>query len=152
MSESNSEAAAQSEAENNQGGEEEITDDEPAGEVAPVAETQTVEVEELLAEPASTIASVEVIEAAEEGVIEAAEEGLVEVEDEEVPLAVIDLEPQEELVQVEDEEVPLAEVELEDKKSWWWLLLAIAAAITGKTVYDKKNKKVTEIPSDEEQK
>ena len=144
MSERNSEAAAQSESENNQGGGEEVPDDEPAGEVAPVADTQTVEVEELLAEPASTLATAEVLEAAEEG--------LVEVEDEEVPLAVIDLEPEEELVQVEDEEVPLAEVELEDKKSWWWLLLAIAAAITGKTVYDKKNKKVTEIPSDEEQK
>ena len=69
------------------------------------------------------------------------EEALVEVEEEEVPLAVVELDPEEELVQVEEEEVPLAEVELEDNKNWWWWLLGAAAAATGKAAYDKKNKK-----------
>ena len=70
--------------------------------------------------------------------------GITEIEDEEVPLAVIDeTEDMDDVVEIEDEEAPLANGKSRNrgKRVWWWWILVIIAAITGKTAYDKKNKK-----------
>jgi hypothetical protein len=45
-------------------------------------------------------------------------------------------------VEIEDEETPLAGAEdTETVRKWYWWILLIIAAITGKTGYDKKHKK-----------
>jgi hypothetical protein len=67
----------------------------------------------------------------------------IEIEDEEVPLAVLDDEDDATVeIEIEDEDTPLGAQAAEGpiKRLWWWVL-AIIAAITGKTSYDKKNKK-----------
>ena len=67
----------------------------------------------------------------------------VTIEEEEVPLAVMaEEEDDTEVTQIEDETTPLASggAESVGRRFWWWVL-AIVAAITGKTSYDKKNKK-----------
>ena len=65
----------------------------------------------------------------------------VEIEDEDVPLGVVD-ETETSVTNIEDEDTPLAAgVEKGAKRVWWWWILAILAALTGKTAYDKKNKK-----------
>ena len=77
------------------------------------------------------------------------EEELIGVEEEEVPLAVVDLDDEdgaeEELVSIDDEEAPKANLDLADgpaKHGYWWSIIPlVVAGITGKTVYDKKNKK-----------
>ena len=64
----------------------------------------------------------------------------VMIDDEVVPLGVV--EDTDTTANIEDEAVPLAAgVEKETKQAWWWWLAAIFAALTGKTVYDKKSKK-----------
>jgi hypothetical protein len=48
------------------------------------------------------------------------------------------------LLEIEDEETPLGAMNTMmacNCKIYWWWLLAIIAAITGKTAYDEKNKK-----------
>ncbi len=61
-----------------------------------------------------------------------------------MPLAVTSQEEDTGLTEIEDEEVPLAAVGEQEQPAthgfWWWILLIIAA-VTGKTAYDKKNKK-----------
>jgi hypothetical protein len=68
----------------------------------------------------------------------------IEIGDEEVPLAVLDDEEDDATVEIEieDEDTPLGAQAQEGaiRRLWWWVL-AIIAAITGKTSYDKKNKK-----------
>jgi hypothetical protein len=80
------------------------------------------------------------------------------IEDEQVPLAVNeeDLGDDEEviapedtnasndtgIVGIEDEETPLGAMEeTGTRRKWYWWILLIIAAITGKTGYDKKHKK-----------
>ncbi|MCI9014427.1 MAG: hypothetical protein HFI59_10850 [Lachnospiraceae bacterium] len=77
------------------------------------------------------------------------DDGLVAVEDEEVPLAVVDLEEDDEenapLRAVEDEETPLATMDLSGdgaaKHGLWWWSIPVIAAVAGKTGYDKKHRK-----------
>ena len=46
------------------------------------------------------------------------------------------------MVEIPDEESALASGFAKNgKRHFWWWILAIIAAITGKTAYDKKNKK-----------
>lgn len=70
---------------------------------------------------------------------------IAELPDEEVPLAVVEDEEDTELVEAEDEEVPLANMEQTQEASknglWWSIIPILGAAATGKTAYDKKNKK-----------
>ena len=83
------------------------------------------------------------------------EEDLVVVEDEEVPLAAVDLETEEaqdegDLTEVADEEVPLAGLDLEQEKnkmSWWWLLIVAICGVTGYEMYrrHKKNQEQEEV-------
>ena len=66
------------------------------------------------------------------------------VEDEQVPLGVNDEENQNDTnTVIEDEQTPLAanEEKQPEKHNFWWWILAVIAGITGKTAYDKKNKK-----------
>jgi hypothetical protein len=80
------------------------------------------------------------------------------IEDEQVPLGVEDEETADDAgaavigdanvadetgnVVIEDEETPLAGAEeTETVRKWYWWILLIIAAITGKTGYDKKHKK-----------
>jgi hypothetical protein len=84
--------------------------------------------------------------------------GAAVIEDEQVPLAVNDedlgdneevIAPEDTntandagIVGIEDEDTPLgAAEEIGTKRKWYWWILLIIAAITGKTGYDKKNKK-----------
>ena len=78
------------------------------------------------------------------GTTETEGQTLTEIEDEDVPLGVLE---DEDLVDLEDEDVPLAAgVKMNGSedglnvKPWYWWILAVVAAITGKTVYDKKKK------------
>ena len=64
-------------------------------------------------------------------------EEVAEIADEEVPLNVVE---DTEVMSIEDEDTPLAGNEQGTKRVWWWWILVIIAAITGKSVYDKKNK------------
>ena len=68
------------------------------------------------------------------------EDSSVEIEDEDVPLGVVEDEEDTETTIIEDEETPLASnANAKDtKKSWWWWIILIVAAITGKTIHDKK--------------
>jgi hypothetical protein len=85
--------------------------------------------------------------------------GAATIEDEQVPLAVNDeddfaddaevIAPENTntandtgIVGIEDEETPLAASTVaETHRKWYWWILLIIAAITGKTGYDKKHKK-----------
>ncbi len=65
-------------------------------------------------------------------------------EEETVPLPVIGEEEDAVITEAEDENVPLASLKQEeetDKRGFWWWIIPIVAAVTGKTAYDKKNKK-----------
>ena len=65
-----------------------------------------------------------------------------EIADEEVPLAVMSDDTNNDIVEIQDEESPLAAgFDKNGKRHWWWWILLVIAAITGKTAYDKKNKK-----------
>ena len=71
-----------------------------------------------------------------------AAQGTTEIADEEVPLAVMNDDTNNDVVEIEDEKTALADgIAKTGKRHWWWWILAIIAAITGKTAYDKKNKK-----------
>lgn len=77
------------------------------------------------------------------------EEELTSIEEEEVPLAVVDLEDEgvdeDGLVRVGEEEVPLAAGDLSAENPghglWWSIIPLVIAGVTGKTAYDKKNRK-----------
>ena len=78
------------------------------------------------------------------GITESTNQTLNEIEDEDVPLGVLE---DDNMVELEDEDVPLAAgVKMNgsgdgiDVKPWYWWILAIVAAVTGKSVYDKKKK------------
>ncbi len=72
----------------------------------------------------------------------AAANATTEITDEEVPLAVMNDETNNDVVEIEDEKTALADgLNKNGKRHWWWWILVIIAAITGKTAYDKKNKK-----------
>jgi hypothetical protein len=65
----------------------------------------------------------------------------VNIDDDQVPLAVRE-DADEVATSIEDETVPLASgASQEAKRRLWWWVLAIVGSITGKTSYDKKNKK-----------
>ena len=72
---------------------------------------------------------------------------VVEIEDEDVPLGVLEDEEDTGLVEIEDEETPLAanagkgDGDGKGHRNWWWILLVIASAITGKKLYDKHAEK-----------
>ena len=71
-----------------------------------------------------------------------AAQGTTEIADEEVPLAVMNDDTNNDVVEIEDEKTALADgIAKTGKRHWWWWILVIIAAITGKTAYDKKNKK-----------
>lgn len=77
------------------------------------------------------------------------EDAEIPIEDEEeVPLGVADEEEDDggEVVDLEEEETPLAEFEPEAESkgklsAWWSIIPIVAAAVAGKTGYDKKHKK-----------
>lgn len=61
-----------------------------------------------------------------------------------MPLPVITEEEDAGITEAEDEQVPLASMKQEeaaDKRGFWWWIIPVIAAVTGKTAYDKKNKK-----------
>jgi hypothetical protein len=79
------------------------------------------------------------------------EEGITPIEDEQVPLAVkLDdgTVSEDNTVSIEDEKAPLSKIKSGvDRRSWWYWILIIISAITGKTAKDKRK----ELNSDSEE-